>query len=95
MLNFCVRKGSLTYRTPVDDSGTFVDKSFFVKTKEYFFDRIRASFIHGETFSVPVTGYTKLFQLTFDGSCVLFFPLPGSLKESFSSEFFLINSLCL
>ena len=48
-----------------------------------------------ETFSVPVTGYTKLFQLTFDGSCVLFFPLPGSLKESFSSEFFLINSLCL
>ena len=30
MLNFCVRNRSLAYRTPVDDSGAFVDISFFV-----------------------------------------------------------------
>ena len=30
MLNFCIRNGSLAYRTPVDNSGTFVDISFFI-----------------------------------------------------------------
>ena len=30
MLNLCIRDGSLAYRTPVDDSGTFVDIAFFV-----------------------------------------------------------------
>ena len=40
MLNLCIGKRSLTYRTPVDDSGTFVDKSFFMETNEYFFDCI-------------------------------------------------------
>ena len=30
MFNFCIRKRSLTYRTPVDDSGTFVNISFVI-----------------------------------------------------------------
>ena len=30
MLNLCIRDGSLAYRTPVDDSGTFVDIAFFI-----------------------------------------------------------------
>ena len=30
MLNFCIRDGSLAYRTPVDNSGTFVDVAFFI-----------------------------------------------------------------
>ena len=30
MLNLCIRDGSLAYRTPVDNSGTFVDIAFFI-----------------------------------------------------------------
>ena len=30
MLNLCIRDGSLAYRTPVDDSGTFIDIAFFI-----------------------------------------------------------------
>ena len=38
MLNFRIRDRCLTYRAPVDDTGTFVDISFFVQTDKYFLD---------------------------------------------------------
>ena len=34
MLNFCIRDGSLAYRTPVDDPGTFVNVTFLIQTDE-------------------------------------------------------------
>ena len=60
MLYLCIRDGRMTYRTPVNDSGTFVDVSFLIETGKYFQNCLRASFIHGETLSVPVTGGTNL-----------------------------------
>ena len=36
MLYLCVRNGCLTYRTPVDDPGTFVDISLFIEINKYF-----------------------------------------------------------
>jgi hypothetical protein len=36
MLYLCVRNGCLTYRTPVDDPGTFVDISLFIEIDKYF-----------------------------------------------------------
>ena len=34
-------------------------------------------FVHGETFSLPVSGSPQFFQLVDDLSAVLFFPCPG------------------
>ena len=92
MLYFCIWKRSFTFWTPVDDSGSFVNISFLIQVDKYFFNSFGASFVHCETLSVPVTGNTELFQLVFNCSRILFFPLPCSLKESFTSKFFLVNS---
>ena len=59
MLYFRIGKGCLAYRTPVDDPGTFVDISFFIKAYEHFLYSPAASFVHREPLSVPVTGYAK------------------------------------
>ena len=60
MLNFRVGKGCLTYRTPVDDPGALIDIAFLIQADKYFFYRFGASLVHGEPFSVPVTGYAQL-----------------------------------
>ena len=60
MLHFRIRKGSLTYRTPVDDPGTFVNVAFFVKADEYFLHRFGAALVQSKPLSVPVTGNTQL-----------------------------------
>ena len=77
MLYLCVRDRSLAYRTPVDDTGSFVDISFVIQADKYFLYCLGASFVHGETFSLPVSGSTQFFQLVDDLSAVLFFPCPG------------------
>ena len=79
MLNLRIRQGSLTYRTPVDDPGTLIDISLLIEPDKYFLYRLRASFIHSEPFSVPVTGYSQLLKLLLDGPRILFLPLPGPL----------------
>ncbi len=58
VFNFRVRQRSLTNRTPVNDSGPFINKSFFMKVDKYLRNCLRASLIHGKTFSVPIAGYT-------------------------------------
>ena len=60
MLHLCVRKTGLTYRTPVDNAWSLVNIPFFVQFYKYFFYRFRAALIHGEAFSVPVTGRSQL-----------------------------------
>ena len=36
VFNFCIRDRSSTNRTPVDNSGTFVNIAFFIETTEHF-----------------------------------------------------------
>lgn len=91
-INLSVRQRCFTYRTPVNDSGAFINISFFIQSDKYFLYRFGTSFIHCKTLSVPVTGYAKLFELSFNRSSIFFLPLPGSLQEFFSSQFLLINS---
>ena len=79
MLYFRIRQRSLADRTPVDDTGSFIDVTFFIKADKYFFYGFRTALIHRKTFSVPVAGNTQELQLLFDRFCIFFFPLPGSL----------------
>ena len=95
MLYFRIRKRSFTYRTPVNDPGSFIDIAFLIQADKYFLYCFGTSFIHGKTLSVPVAGYAQFLQLPFDRSCIFFFPLPGSLQEFFSSQLFFVNSLFL
>ena len=57
MLYLRIRERSLAHRTPVDDSGSSVNISFFVKFDEHFLYCLGASLIHGKALSVPVAGY--------------------------------------
>ena len=59
MFYFRVRNGCLADRTPVDDTGSLVDVSFFVQLDKYFKHCVRAALIHGETFSLPVCGRSE------------------------------------
>ena len=72
-----VRDRGLAYRTPVDDTGSFVDISFVVQTDKYFLHRFGTSFVHRETLSFPVRRCAQFFQLVNNLSAVLFFPCPG------------------
>ncbi len=77
MLHLRVGDGSLTYRTPVNDPGTFINIPFFIQTDKYFLNGLRAAFVHGKTLPVPVAGRTQFLQLIDDRPAVFFFPLPG------------------
>ena len=56
----CIRNRCLTYRTPVDNSWALINISLFVKADKYFLYCFRTAFIHCKTFSVPISGRTKL-----------------------------------
>ena len=79
MLYLSIRNRCLADRTPVDDAGTFVDIAFFIKADKYLLYCLGAALIHRETFSVPVSRCTELFQLINDLSAVLFLPCPCML----------------
>ena len=93
VLHFRVGEGCLTYRTPVDDPGSFIDIAFLIQADEHFLHCPGTALVHGEPLSVPVTGNTQLLELSLDGSRVLFLPLPGALQEFLPSQFLLVNSL--
>ena len=92
MFYLCIRDGSLAYRTPVDDSGTFVNISFLIQTDKYFLYSLGASFVHCEAFSLPVCRSTEFLQLVDDLSAVLFFPCPRMFKEFFTSDIVFVDS---
>ena len=92
MLHLSVRKGCLAFRTPVDDPGTLVNISFVIQADKHFFYGFGTALVHCKPLSVPVAGYAQLFQLSLDRSRVFFLPLPGSLQESFPSQFLLVNT---
>ena len=88
----CIGKRGFTFRAPVDDPGSFIDVPFVVQADKHFLYSLGASLVHSETLSVPVTGDTQLLELVLDRTGILFFPLPYSLQEPFTAQFFLINT---
>ena len=92
---FRIGNGSITYRTPVDDTASLVNPTLFMHLAENFGYGLVTAFIHGKTFSVPVTGGTQFFQLADNTSAVLSLPVPGSLKESVSSKIFFADAFFL
>ena len=60
MLYFGIGNRCLAKRTPVDDTGSFVDITLIIQTQENFLDCCRASFIHGKALALPVSRGSKL-----------------------------------
>ena len=50
-----VRQGRMTAMAPVDDVIILIDKAFIVKLHKDLAHRARQAFIHGETFTFPIT----------------------------------------
>ena len=92
MLHLCIRYRSKAVRTPVDNPLASIYKVFIIKLNKYLFYRFITSFIHCKTFSVPVTGRTHFFKLRYYTSAVLIFPIPRTLKKSFSSNILFRNA---
>ena len=61
VFNLRIGNGGVTYGTPVDNTGAFIDPAFLMHFAEHFGNGLIASFIHGKAFSLPVAGGTKLF----------------------------------
>ena len=93
MFYLCVGNGSLAYRTPVDDPGSFIDIAFLIKTDKDFLYCFGTALVHGKTFSVPVSRSTQLLQLIDDLSTIFFFPGPGIFQEFFPADLIFIDSL--
>ena len=51
-----IGNGGITYRTPVDNTAALVNPALFMHLAEHFGNGLVTALIHGETFSVPVTG---------------------------------------
>ena len=79
VLHLCIGDRSLTYRTPINNAGSFIDQSLLIQLDKYLLHRIGTPFIHGETLPVPICGGTHLLKLAYDTSAVFFLPLPGLL----------------
>ena len=88
-----IGNGCQTMRTPVDDTLTAVNQSFIIKFYKYFLNGFIATLVHRKTFSVPITGRSHFLKLRYDASTVLFFPVPGTLQEFFTSDILFRDSL--
>ncbi len=95
VLHLCVGNGGLADRAPVDDAAALVDPAFFMHADKDFLNGLGAALVHGEAFSVPVTGRTQLLKLLNDASAVFLSPVPALLQEAFSSQIHLFDALCL
>ena len=95
MLHFRIGNRSLAHRTPVDDSGAFIDIAFFIQFHKYFFYRFRTAFIHGKTFPLPVCGGAHLLQLAHNTVSIFLLPLPAMLQKFLASNLILINAFFL
>ena len=92
MFYLCIGNRCLADRTPVDDSGTFVNIAFLMQLAENFFYSLGTAFIHCKTLSVPVSGRTQFLQLFDNTAAIFFLPFPCFLKETFTSEFFFADA---
>ena len=78
MLDFKVRKGRMTSGTPVNNVIPFVNKSVFVKSHEHLAHCPGKSFVHGESFPIPIAGAAESFELIDNHSAGKGFPGPDS-----------------
>ena len=85
VLHLGVRKRRLAYGAPVDYPVVPIYKAFFVKVYKHLGDRPVAALVHGEAFTLPVTGGAHFTQLLYDGPAVLAAPLPCALEECFAA----------
>ena len=93
MLNLGIRNGCLADRTPVDDPGSLINITFFIKADKHLLHSLRASLVHCETLAVPICRCTELFQLIDNLSAVLFLPCPCMLQKFLTADLILINAL--
>jgi len=95
IFNLCIRDGGHAVRAPVDDALALINQAFVVEVDKDLFDCLRASFIEGEAFSLPVAGRTKFFELLDDSAAVFALPFPCALQEAFSAQILLGQTLFL
>ena len=56
ILYFRIGNGGIANRTPVYNTASLVNPAFFMHLAEHFGNGLVTALVHGETFSVPVTG---------------------------------------
>ena len=86
VLDLQVRQGCVTAGTPVDDVIALVDQPLIVQPYKDLPDRLRQPLVHGEPFSLPITGGTQAVELLENHTTVLLPPLPHLLHELFAAQ---------
>ncbi len=81
ILHLCVRQSGDAMGTPVDDTASFVDQSFFIQGDKDLPDSLGAAFVHGKPGPVPVAGNTQLLLLLHDTVAILLLPIPNPFQE--------------
>ena len=93
VLNLSVRQCGCTVRAPVDDTAALVDQTLFVQVYKDFLNSLRATLVHGEALTAPVTRRTELLELGNDAVAILVLPVPNALEELFTTQ--IITGLAL
>ena len=79
VFNFRIAEGCTALRAPVDQTVSSVNQAFIVQLNKEVVNGFVATFVHGEAFSLPVTGVAKLAALVFNPAAVFSLPVPGTL----------------
>ena len=94
ILHLCIRDGGVAVGAPVHHTVAAVDQALVVQTDKHFLHCIRAAFVHGKAFPLPVTAAAQLFQLADDTVAVAGLPIPGALQETIPAHHLLGQPLC-
>ena len=88
-----VGDGGFAGGTPVDHTVAAVDETLLVQTDKDLLYRHRATLVHGEALTLPVTAGADGLQLADDTVAVLLFPSPGALQEAVATQHLLGQTL--
>ena len=92
IFNLCVGDRGVTARAPVHHTVAPVNQILFIKTAENLVNRLTATFVESETFSVPIAGRAHFFELFNNSAAVLGFPIPRTLQEFFTPQILFGNA---
>ena len=86
VFHLCVAQRRFTFRTPIYNTVSLINKPFIIKRNKYLRNSLAAALVHCETLALPVAGGADAFKLLNNTPAVLRLPFPRPLQEFFASQ---------
>src|SRR6266702_678226 len=93
MVDLQIRDGTLTVRTPVDNTLPSINQPLFIQAYKNLSHGPRQSFVQRKTLSRPIARSSQSPMLILNPALILLHPLPDTLQKCFTPDLMSIRPL--